>query len=127
MVKKILKNPRNAYGEKLVELGEKNKDIVVLDADLSKSTKTIMFAKRFPERFFEMGISFVLWLSAMKLTLSTARISTLIFFSPFLSLVFINFLVGETIRMSTITGLIFIVAGNGLQQMRGSSKRKARS
>ena len=77
--------------------------------------------------FFEMGISFVLWLTAMKLTLSTARISTLIFFSPFLSLVFINFLVGETIRMSTITGLIFIVAGNGLQQMRGSSKRKARS
>jgi drug/metabolite transporter (DMT)-like permease len=77
--------------------------------------------------FFEMGISFVLWLSAMKLTLSAARISTLIFFSPFLSLVFINFFVGETIRMSTITGLIFIVAGNGLQQMRGSSKRKARS
>ena len=57
MAKKILKNPRNAYGEKLVELGEKNKDIVVLDADLSKSTKTIMFGKRFPERFFEMGIA----------------------------------------------------------------------
>lgn len=50
-------NPRNAYGEALVELGKKNKDIVVLDADLSKSTKTIMFAKAFPERFFEMGIA----------------------------------------------------------------------
>jgi len=57
MNKKQMKNPRNAYGEKLVELGEKNKDIVVLDADLSKSTKTIMFAKEFPNRFFEMGIA----------------------------------------------------------------------
>ena len=50
-------NPRNAYGEALIELGKKNKNIVVLDADLSKSTKTIMFAKEFPERFFEMGIA----------------------------------------------------------------------
>jgi len=50
-------NPRNAYGETLVELGKKNKNIVVLDADLSKSTKTIMFAKKYPNRFFEMGIA----------------------------------------------------------------------
>jgi transketolase len=56
-MKKILKNPRNAYGEKLVELGSKHPDLVVLDADLSKSTKTIMFAKEFPKRFFEMGIA----------------------------------------------------------------------
>jgi transketolase len=50
-------NPRNAYGEALIELGEKHKNLVVLDADLSKSTKTIMFAKKYPERFFEMGIA----------------------------------------------------------------------
>ena len=50
-------NPRNAYGQKLVELGEKYSNIVVLDADLSKSTKTIMFAKQYPKRFFEMGIA----------------------------------------------------------------------
>ena len=50
-------NPRNAYGEALVELGKKYKNLVVLDADLSKSTKTIMFAKKYPERFFEMGIA----------------------------------------------------------------------
>ena len=50
-------NPRDAYGETLVELGGKNRDIVVLDADLSKSTKTILFAKKYPERFFEMGIA----------------------------------------------------------------------
>ena len=49
-----MKNPRNAYGETLVKLGEKYPNLVVLDADLSKSTKTIMFAKKYPERFFEM-------------------------------------------------------------------------
>lgn len=48
---------RDAYGVKLVELGEKNPNIVVLDADLSVSTKTSLFAKRFPERFFDMGIA----------------------------------------------------------------------
>jgi transketolase len=50
-------NPRDAYGETLVELGEKYPNLVVLDADLSKSTKTIMFARKYPERFFEMGIA----------------------------------------------------------------------
>jgi transketolase len=50
-------NPRNAYGETLVKLGEKYPNLVVLDADLSKSTKTILFAKKYPKRFFEMGIA----------------------------------------------------------------------
>jgi len=48
---------RDAYGQTLVQLGGQNKDIVVLDADLSKSTKTADFAKVFPERFFNMGIA----------------------------------------------------------------------
>ncbi|HDD35725.1 MAG TPA: transketolase family protein [Candidatus Desulfofervidus auxilii] len=48
---------REAYGRILVELGKENKDIVVLDADLSGSTKTQMFAREFPERFFNMGIA----------------------------------------------------------------------
>ncbi|MFO7152102.1 MAG: transketolase family protein [Bacillota bacterium] len=48
---------RDAYGKALAELGEEIKDIVVLDADLSKSTKTSVFAKKFPERFFNMGIA----------------------------------------------------------------------
>jgi transketolase len=56
MIKEMV-NPRNAYGEALVELGKKYKNLVVLDADLSKSTKTIKFANEFPERFFEMGIA----------------------------------------------------------------------
>lgn len=42
---------RDAYGEALKELGKLNKNIVVLDADLSKSTKTIVFKEEFPERF----------------------------------------------------------------------------
>lgn len=48
---------RDAYGEALVELGHTNKNVVVLDADLSKSTKTSDFSKAFPERFFNMGIA----------------------------------------------------------------------
>ncbi|AIF53620.1 transketolase family protein [Pelosinus sp. UFO1] len=48
---------REAYGDILKELGEKHKDIVVLDADLSKSTKTAVFKKAFPERFFNVGIA----------------------------------------------------------------------
>ncbi len=48
---------RQAYGKALVELGQKNEDIVVLDADLAKSTMTIEFGKRFPQRFFDMGVA----------------------------------------------------------------------
>ncbi|MGI6605054.1 MAG: transketolase family protein [bacterium] len=55
MVQKIA--TREAYGEALVELGRECKDVVVLDADLSKSTKTASFAKIFPERFYNMGIA----------------------------------------------------------------------
>ena len=48
---------RQSYGEALAELGEINKDVVVLDADLAGATKTNIFAKKFPDRFFDMGIS----------------------------------------------------------------------
>ncbi|SFL45842.1 transketolase family protein [Pelosinus propionicus] len=48
---------REAYGEILKELGGKYENIVVLDADLSKSTKTAVFAKAFPQRFFNVGIA----------------------------------------------------------------------
>lgn len=48
---------REAYGKTLVELGRENPDIVVLDADLSRSTMTHFFAKEFPERFFDCGIA----------------------------------------------------------------------
>lgn len=48
---------RDAYGEALLELGKKRADVVVLDADLSGSTKTGKFAKAFPERFYNVGVS----------------------------------------------------------------------
>ena len=51
------KATRQSYGETLEKLGEKYQDIVVLDADLSTATKTINFAKKFPDRFFDMGIA----------------------------------------------------------------------
>lgn len=51
------KATRDAYGEALLELGRRRPDVVALDADLSGSTKTIKFAKEFPERFFNVGIA----------------------------------------------------------------------
>ena len=48
---------RDAYGRALVAQGEKNPSVVVLDSDLSGSTKTATFAKRFPERFIDIGIA----------------------------------------------------------------------
>ncbi|WP_137939433.1 DMT family transporter [Chitinivorax sp. B] len=65
---------------------------------------------------FEMGLTFVLWLQAMRLTTSAARISNLIFLSPLMSLVFISFLLGEQILPSTIAGLGAILLGLVVQQ-----------
>jgi transketolase len=48
---------REAYGKTLLELGMENQDIVVLDADLSRSTMTQFFAREFPERFFDCGVA----------------------------------------------------------------------
>ena len=48
---------RQSYGEELAKLGEENKDIVVLDADLTTATKTGIFAKKFPDRFINVGIA----------------------------------------------------------------------
>ena len=51
------KATRQAYGKALVEIGKTNEDLIVMDADLSKSTMTAEFAKEFPDRFFNMGIA----------------------------------------------------------------------
>jgi len=65
---------------------------------------------------FEMGITFVLWLKALKLSKTTAKVSNLIFLSPFVSLVLIHYILGETIYYSTIVGLVFIVGGIAIQK-----------
>ncbi len=56
MEKKLGPATRDAYGEVLIEIGKENPNVVVLDADLSKSTKTGAFGEKFPERFFNVGI-----------------------------------------------------------------------
>lgn len=57
MNEQIKKATRESYGEELEKLGKENNKIVVLDADLSSATKTSIFAKSIPERFFDMGIA----------------------------------------------------------------------
>lgn len=52
-----MSNQRTVYGQTLVELGKENQRIVVLEADLGKSTQSYAFSQEFPERYFEMGIA----------------------------------------------------------------------
>jgi drug/metabolite transporter (DMT)-like permease len=66
---------------------------------------------------FEVGITYVIWLKAMNLTSSNAKIGNLVFFAPFLSLIFIHLILKETIYITTFIGLIFIVAGVLVQQL----------
>ena len=53
-----MRNQRLVYGQTLVELGRENNRIVVLEADLGKSTMSSLFQAEFPERYFEMGIAY---------------------------------------------------------------------
>lgn len=65
---------------------------------------------------FEMGITFVVWMKALKYSRRTSQVGNLIYASPFVSLIFIHFLVGEEILESTIIGLVLIVSGIAVQQ-----------
>jgi len=65
---------------------------------------------------FELGITYILWMKAMQLSENNAKTGNLIFLSPFLSLVFIHFILGETIYYTTFIGLAFIVSGIWYQQ-----------
>ncbi|MBA7477332.1 hypothetical protein ES707_12741 [subsurface metagenome] len=68
---------------------------------------------------FEMGITFLLWLKALKLSKTTAHVASLVYLAPFFSLVVISFVVGEEILFSTVIGLIFIIGGIILQKLYG--------
>ncbi len=72
---------------------------------------------------FEMGITFVLWLKALKLVERTDKISNLIYLTPFCSLIFISIILGEKIFITTLFGLILIISGILIQQV----KRKRNS
>ena len=67
---------------------------------------------------FEMGVTYILWLAALQRTETTAKVSTLIFLSPFISLIFISRILGEAIAVTTITGLVLIVTGLLVQHFR---------
>ena len=75
---------RQAYGDALVEFGENNKAIVVLDADLSKSTTTAKFGKKYPDRFFNMGIAEANMVSAAAGFASCGKIPFVSSFAVFL-------------------------------------------
>jgi drug/metabolite transporter (DMT)-like permease len=69
--------------------------------------------------FFEMGLTFLIWLNAISLTRETAKISTLIYLSPFISLILIAAILGERILPSTVAGLLLIVSALVLQASSG--------
>ena len=71
---------------------------------------------------FEMGITYILWLAALRLSETAAKVSTLIFLSPFLSLIFISRILGEAVAVTTIVGLVLIVAGLLVQHFRPQIK-----
>lgn len=73
---------------------------------------------------FEMGITFFLWMMALTLSSNTTRVASLIYLGPFLSLVFINLILGERILLTTIAGLVLITAGIALQSRAGGSSSK---
>lgn len=73
---------------------------------------------------FEMSITFVIWLKALNYSANTAKVSNLIYLSPFFALFWINLLVGETIRTSTVAGLILIVFGIAFQQFLDVKQKK---
>ncbi|MEI6575979.1 MAG: DMT family transporter [Bacteroidota bacterium] len=66
--------------------------------------------------FFEMGITFILWMMALQRSTSTAKVSNFIFLSPILSLVLIHFIVGEHIYLSSVVGLVLVLSGIWLQK-----------
>ncbi len=68
--------------------------------------------------FFELGITFFLWMKALQYTESNDKISNLIFLSPFLALIFISFILHEKIYYTTILGLVFIILGIMVQQLK---------
>lgn len=76
---------------------------------------------------FEMGITYFLWLMAMKHSINTAKISNLVYLSPFISLLIIHLVLHEKILISTFVGLVFIVGGIIIQYVSGKQNNKLSS
>ena len=73
---------------------------------------------------FEMGITFLFWLKAMQNTTNTSKIANLIFISPFITLIFIYFILGEAIYISTLFGLGFIILGLVIQSSKKFNRKE---
>jgi drug/metabolite transporter (DMT)-like permease len=69
---------------------------------------------------FEMGLTFFLWLKALQLATSTDKVSTLVYLAPFLSLVFVHFILHEPVYYTTPAGLVLIIAGIWIQNHKSS-------
>jgi drug/metabolite transporter (DMT)-like permease len=76
---------------------------------------------------FEMGIAFVLWLKALQFASSTAKVSNLIYITPFVSLIFIHFILKEEIFLTSLAGLLLIVSGIILQQYDSKPRKQHKS
>jgi drug/metabolite transporter (DMT)-like permease len=72
---------------------------------------------------FELGLTYILWMKGLQLAKTTAKVSNLVFISPFISLFFIRFFVGEEILISTIIGLALIIGGILMQQYAGKLEK----
>ena len=74
---------------------------------------------------FEMGVTFVLWMRALSLSRTTAQVSNLVYLSPFVSLVLISVIVGETIMATSAIGLVFIIGGIVIRRFDRTAPRSA--
>ncbi len=72
---------------------------------------------------FEMGLAFLFWLKALQFSKTTDKISNLVFIFPFISLIFIHFILGEKIHLTTLYGLIMVVSGIFLQRFKSKTKK----
>ena len=70
---------------------------------------------------FEMGITFLFWLKALQMASTTAKVSNLVYLAPFLSLVFVHYILNESVYYTTPLGLILIISGIFIQNIRSKS------
>lgn len=90
--------------------------VVVFFSDFKISLGTGLYAMVYVG-IFEAGITYILWMKAMELSTNNAKIGNLVFLAPFISLIFIHFILKENIYITTFIGLVFIVAGILVQQL----------
>lgn len=89
--------------------------VMLLDVGLTLPNKNGLFGAMYIG-LFEMGLTFLLWLQALKLTDNVSKVASLIYLSPLVSFIFINKVVGETIYLSTLIGFAIIIVGLAVQQ-----------